>query len=1590
MPSYYRRVVENLKPNYTAKSEDIHLIQSKIQEMAHDIITDNFGNHYILGEGEEDLKLIPTTDYIDQSNYHYAEGDNKCWISFYDRYLRQSIYIEKSSIESIILHMKNLSKIDVTIYAEIRDSNFDIVKEASAILKPFNEEAKDPYSITFNFDKHHIPVGHYYFVLRPVDVSLTDLTISGDEYNDIILPEQFLVRYDFDGTYEHELQASYDGSNYLDAYLLEDQLLNEDAFSESNPENPNYDLYFEERYSSGNTFLINPGAAVVFGQRVDSYDTHIKIRDPSHRGDRVDLIILTSEGKLDVVHGPVGGEYPISNSGLKIAYITSYKNGEKPAKIEQDDTNNITRQRDVLERIRRLEKKTNYQMTNNSPSRIKYTEGTDPVMFNNGLANPEDLGEGTYGMGMTTNADGENVVRNENIVNLIWSIIKNTYTYTYEETKSVNAYCQVFDVDIPVKKPSNISTEMVYKAYVSNKEIVNTDKFKTIENPASNIPIQIVIKKGNAVKYSKTMHTSDNGVVTLSNLWSINLEAGTYNMYSIIGDVTIKRTLTVHNRGYKVNTAGQTTKKISLINAEMKTVTQSLSNNIITGDDSFIKKNVAVDIDEGIIKLDKIDTSKDEFTKTTILTSNEAKVSSTEGFDESTHSYKIDSNKVSLESEFPVMHINLARDAYVKTITPYISEFKNIEKFGIVLFKNDDVISMRNHKRRTIEKKMKNDTIYPNIIQEEKQISGYTSKEDGTQTINSPISFTVNKKLDAGTYTLIAYGTLQEGKKEGYLYVDEYNTHGNLEEYGLGAKCTGSSNLSLFKFKMNELTDRSWNVLIEKRDDKYQISGTITSPTKNIGNNINACGIKKNVKIPNGCNIKLLISNDGGASWVDATNTDKIVFSGRDNSFRWKMELYGNENDTPRLIFDKEKKYAIAFELNTETYYVPYEDYQKCYETPLMNANAITRSYLQDYNIQHRFSEWEMARVFMEDTTGNSKIDICISNDDDDYTLSRQKKENWGTGIFFKQILADLKLSDFNRDSVDYDNYAGSVEYDEHNFPLKIDTNAFATGNTGFIFASPIETDKTYGNINNEEGTNIIKELFTYENVNKETEYQYLYDGTEETERYIYSGAQIKSSPYMNAIFTGDSSADIGDYVINGVRFSKPLVLDDTKDILRLMIYPTCTENKTSFEPGTFSVVVSLSSDATLSTNTIKVWNSDTEKLEDVPDNSYGKKYVIDTTLEANTFNQVNIPLSEDIDIYSESGIRSIGIVVNKKEQLKKGDAIGLGVISGINYNPRHYVPLTYSGAWDRFKWQVICTNEMCNGGERPKIYNLCDLNDKDGKYKYTIPYPTSKCTNNEGEKESLTNADILGGIPVYHTVRTANTPQNGYNVTKIERNKNKVVATINDVQYSETTSGNDILFEMPANIKGNLFKINTDFPLSGYNMVNILYTVFCRKEECGKNSVQCDKEHLANNQVSYNNYRYTYDGYFSKGDILIKFYTSRNIEDNDPVEVFALPSWGRVQQRAYVGEKHDKRVNSWFKIRSDATRIKCIVIERKNPNISAETLNVNLKLVLNSIMFFKDTSLPALGPQMQMRIYPEDTDLSNIQIRKVGCIYRL
>lgn len=1627
MSSYYNRIIGTLNTGQTARSSDIHLIQSSIQDAFQRALIDICGTGVVLGEDEEALKLYPTTDHVDQIN-EVTDGEVST-LSFGEIYLRQPIDIEKSSIETIQLQMLNHSNINVTVYAEIKDADYNTIGETNAVLAPTDEN--EFVTIDFNFNLNHLALGKYYFVLRPVDVSTVDLTLSADDniIYDNISPDMFRVRYDNEGQYTSNnidtennifidsitgLEASYDGNQYLSAINLpEVTLTDEDTIYE---ENKHFDLCFKHIFSSGNTYLINNGAAIVLGEKVYPLDTHITIDGPSIHGDRTDLVILTPDGQLHVIKGTIyNGEkqYPTDNTGLKIAYITSYKYGitederekilngtetldevkraaynRKVPSIEQNDENNMTRQRDILERLRRLEKKMNYQFSNNSPTRIKYTCTVDPILANNSSV---DDGEGTYGMSSGSASDGSSAITSQaKTQTYAWSIADNNHSYNYTETSKVKGTLTIKDVHTPQTKPKNVQPYMKCQISVTAKGYGK-------KGAVGGVPyakLQVTIKKNSSTIATYNIKTNNQGLYNLS-VWNIKkLQTGKYKIYVKYGsESALKANMTVYKTGHSFSkiTPKTYTKIIEIQTATPAQATQSIPSTVFTGDDSFYKDKIDVDPDKGIVSVQRIgDTG--EYQKNKLL--KDMKVfSSTETV------YKLKNENTALTSEYPVLNFTLKSDTHIKSITPYISGFKNLDKFGILIFRNDFVFDKVKNTRKVIQKKIsKKDPIFPTIYDSKwKSLKDLVKKSNDYKVPKNQIKFSINDDFKAGTYSLVIYGHIKEGNKEGAIRLKEYVTRDYKKDYGIATKCIGGAKLSVLNMDTSNLTNKSWDVLIEQKPYGYYDTGVLISKTIDTEHNISSCDCpptKRNFKIPNGCSINLYVSNNGGTSWTNA-NSGHVVFNGDGHSFRWKLEMTTNSTKTPQLLYNENWKYAIKFSLGETATYTPYEDYQQCYETPLLNANAITRLFVANNQIQHRFSEWEFARIYMEDDDPNNKcdIDILFSYAEDNYSTVATPKEQWGTDIFFSQIFASLKLTDFNRESVDYDNYDGNVEYDEYNYPFKLESDNLAHQTGGYALASPdvperqpLSSPYRYGNINNDSTT--------------VSNFDYYYDGTpysyennvEDEDKY--AGMHIVNGPTYVAIQKTGTATYQKENIIVGVSFNSPLEIDEniTHFIVGLKIFKNEKDNTDStsttqedivFAPGTFELVIS------------------TNKYGQIDDDdaTNGKAYVIDEELRLNEYTEITVSFIDDLDGFMASGVSSIGIrATTPTNTFSEGVGIGIGRITTYSYNIRPYVPYMYSGRWNRLSWQTL-SDRYNNKNAKPQAYSIYKLQKGTGYYGF---YPITNYDKNAyGSKITFTNGteivaeysdsdgniitlteddgdtvgeelkittDVINQYQAFHLWKTDGTKKtynNVHNNVVITRKGHEISTKVPSTTYSIKDSGNDILFFLPENITGTLFKIETDIPYTIYDLIDIEY-------------------HILETSNSSNHHT---GGFFSKGDIIINFYDTTNLTE-EPVEKFSLPAWGKVQERSTV---KDKTVHSWFKKRSNSRQIKMITIERQNPRESEGIQAGNLYLVLRDIKLFNAETEGALGPQMQMRIYPNKVDnTTNTKIRKFGGIYRL
>ena len=1694
MSSYYNRVTGSLKASEIARSEDIHLIQSSIQTAFQEVIRDMFGAGCILGGDEGDLKVIPTPDHIDQENMNYEEETD--FISFQDRYLKQSIHIEKSEIQSIRVQMINTSTYEPSVFAEIRDIDFNLIKETNAKL----ESSEDPIDVVFTFNINHLPLGEYYFIIRPVDMSSSDGTITTDS---------FKVRYDRGGNYHEALDVSYDGLNYLPAIQLEliDTIEGTDIYSTDIGNN--FDLFFEHKFSSGNTYLINPAPCIVLGEKVYPIDTHVTIDGPSPQGDRIDLISLNTNGELVVTQGlPYTGaktedKYPINNTGLKIAYITTFKNSSvqwvcpscgtindgsmescticnsasnsKIPLIEQDDDNNITRQRDVLERIRRLEKKLNYQIENNIPSRVKYICIVDPIMAikaeeivekdSSGNIITDENGnaikrivyaEDSYGISSSTNENGETVLTMNQGVDSdskSWSII-NKIKNVKVNTEKISATLRGYDVNIPVNKPSKVSADndYYYVTVTSTKRTLVTEGKKTTEvtktsdvvTESSNtyeykgikeVPLTITIKnkKTGTVLHTIQTETNNKGVVHID-LWQYNLKAGTYKLTTSYGSTKIINTLKIFaNNEFQAATKSEE-KTIQIIGAQTISSTSNVPSNVITGNDSFYTDKVTVDTDNGEAYISKIDNKESYVDENNINDAAKKKMKY------GNIQYQIKSTNSSLQSEYPMINFIIQEDCDLKGITLNIEEFNNIAKYKIVLFQNEKIFNLNSSRTSYVKEtsvsrlKHSENTIFPNVYYSDDWITvkGTSKGNDKITNVSKTISFD-NIQLKKGTYSLLILGALKDKKKDGKIVIKEYRT-ADASTYGASCRVKGSSGTSgpsKVYIEGNSLVNRTWLFSLNKRVHQYANQGVLISKTIDMEKNITACKVDANYDIPPGCSVETYVSNNGGKTYVQTTSFNKnITFSGTGSELRWRIVFKGTTTQTPKLSFNEVKGYAIKITMSTAEKYIGYEDYGRCFSTPLLNANMITKSILSNPNIQNAFEEWEYCRLWMEDEEEAANIDICFAYDYDNYqTDVGTKQKDWPTSIFFSQIFSNLKLSDFSQESVDYSNYTANIEPDENNFRFKLQSEYMANTQTGEIITTPLfylnldQYDYSYGDITNED---IDMSHFDYtpmptpviygNNTPEEDE-----DGVE-TNTHKYNGSYLISGPYYQAKYsvTTDNfeeneenpeesnetatntdtsiiwAADGGDpnydekACMIGISFDNGLEITEKYTTISLDVFVNLRDCKETDEQGTLELdnegkpqLKSGNNDSSkyqnddgfyyIPENTLEiVFSLNPYGLIEDNDVTYGIAYPITTPLRSCHHEKIQLNLSE---LYGAT-VYSVGVRVSTKSDqdgnlyaswhegkhpsLHNGDIIGLGNITLSAYNMRPYLPYIYTGQTNRWNWTALSDAKKSVALVQLRIQGKDENATTYNARAVQMPIPKNM---NPATTYTTTGkiAYKKSGTTLAYKESSGNNINDEVDITFTrKKNSNRIQTVINNQKYVNTDSANEIVFDLKKSELGKLFKVDTNIPLAPYDYIDVQY------------------------HVEYVN-GYSSNREIYKGDIYIDLYDTTDITGATPIESLPLPAWGKVQDRA---ETKQKKVHAWFKIHTNASKVKSFVLRRENPT---GCVVIDLKLHLVDMLFYNADTMPALGPQMHVRVYPKRMNsLSNTKIRKFGCIYRL
>ena len=158
-------------------------------------------------------------------------------------------------------------------------------------------------------------------------------------------------------------------------------------------------------------------------------------------------------------------------------------------------------------------------------------------------------------------------------------------------------------------------------------------------------------------------------------------------------------------------------------------------------------------------------------------------------------------------------------------------------------------------------------------------------------------------------------------------------------------------------------------------------------------------------------------------------------------------------------MFDnvKKDKYAIKFLLKREkkANWMNAEqvvDINKtmCITSKQISGNDVLKEYVGDSNFatkQSRFQGHEFARIWADnENNDNLLIDIQGSDLDMSYefdkTIDGEEKHFKGKDVpTWTYHYCDLTLDDFSKTSVDYSDYDPTIEYDENNLRLKLDSN---------------------------------------------------------------------------------------------------------------------------------------------------------------------------------------------------------------------------------------------------------------------------------------------------------------------------------------------------------------------------------------------------------------------------------------------------------------------------------------------------------------------------------------------------------------------
>ncbi len=1059
---------------------------------------------YILGGRENDFILTPANRvegrYLD--TYSIPTDGDLIGLSLREYNYRQPIAKTKSSVYSIITKMGNNTPYDVPVTCELQDAAGNVIRSDTVVLK--NNLDKVEYEFLFDLrneptafgldmeaikqeDGRHIPpdtsegsykegvnysrqhdsvnaftagVNQLYVVIKAIQIQINDLDANGRTLTEQLGSNSFLLYADKNGAYGGL------GNMYL-----------EQGRSNSLYEKTPYALYFKDVYATDINYVCSGGEAIIGGEKVICQDSHVTISGSSEYGNVLTLVYMDASGHLRTSNSKASvnnrstnledwereTSEPLPPEYLLIAKVLVYSDPHKEPLLIQDDTTQETRPRSHHERLRRLEKHIDWVEDIAIPPRLKYTlTGDDWVDTEGDMSlmaamykeetTPDDDADKTHYY-MTLDGEGHLIVKSTAGEVTVASVTFMNDPMSADTTRFVPAELEP-DVN---KTTTKTTTTTTGDSSEDSKTSINIGRlsgdFETEEERdemwdrvqemlADDVPLQEIANElGLTLDTSSSSDDEEEDETTTE---ETTTETEIIVKTAIDRDVTTDETDAIFKNYEKDDL-----RKLNRI-AELKNMLiESKTGTITLRETSNVGGIGMTDEEAAETTFNPWDDSAENRPADTNI-------------EPISRQYTVVSRKDGendWDSEFPAMTFYTDCSYTLTGLTIPITKFENCSAMRFYIWKRQGP----NDKDNTVWFEERIYTSQDYSLENARTDDKYQYMDDG---------FTIEFEdeglhLEEGQYVIVCLPIPKEG--EGSCWVDTYKPE-NSKDFCI--RYYGAANASHFLLK--ERYQEIWynaasatGIKGKYESEGHFVSGTITlkddmAPIKKVRTSIG-----KN-EIPAGCSI--IIYGDTGYGWqklntdvqeLDESSSGNVVeegatleddgnsttMKGNRMTFRWKATFIGDGENTPKIEFDEEKNYAIQFTLVHESPAVgdttaAFEiDKNNCLTSKPLDGDGILREYVGDpfFDLEEdRVSNFEFARVWAK-KQDNPSLRIDLSGSDVSQTIKDSDGNNHKFSAYSLHY-ADLKLKDFAQTSVDYSNYEGAVEPDEHNMRLKLDT----------------------------------------------------------------------------------------------------------------------------------------------------------------------------------------------------------------------------------------------------------------------------------------------------------------------------------------------------------------------------------------------------------------------------------------------------------------------------------------------------------------------------------------------------------------------